>query len=123
MGFFTKTVMVVDDEPAICANLQALLETRGYRVISASDGREAVDLAREEKPDLMLLDVKLPLLDGLEVCRLLKEEKATRKIRIVMLTAMDTLGDVDKAVTCGADDYLTKPVDTERLLEKVKQHL
>lgn len=123
MGLFTKTILVVDDEPAICANMQALLETRGYRVIVASQGREAVDMARAEHPSLMLLDVKLPVLDGLEVCRLLKEERATRRIPIVMLTALDTLADVEKAVACGADDYLTKPVDTERLLEKLKKYL
>lgn len=121
--FGRKTILVVDDEPAICANLQALLETRGFRVIAASNGREAVDLAREERPGLVLMDVKLPVLDGLEACRCLKEDKATRKIPIVMLTALDTLADVEKAVACGADDYLTKPLDTEKLLGKVKQYL
>lgn len=124
MGLFGKdTILVVDDEPAICANLQALLEARGYRVVSASNGREAIELAREERPSLMLLDVKLPVLDGLEVCRCLKEDKPTRRIPIVMLTALDTLADVEKAVACGADDYLTKPLDVEKLLEKVKQYL
>ncbi len=122
MGFFRKTILVVDDEPAICANLQALLETRGYKVVVASEGRGAVELARETKPDMILLDVKLPVLDGLEVCRILKEDKPTRKIPIVMLTALDTLGDVDKAVACGADDYLTKPLDTEKLLEALKKY-
>lgn len=123
MGLFTKTILVVDDEPAICANLQALLETRGHRVIVAAQGREAVELARAQRPNLVLLDVKLPVLDGLEVCRLLKEERSTRGIPIVMLTAMDTLADVEKAVACGADDYLTKPLDTERLLDKLKRYL
>lgn len=121
--FGRKTILVVDDEPAICANLQALLETRGFRVVAASNGREAVDLAREERPGLVLLDVKLPVLDGLETCRCLKEDAATRKIPIVMLTALDTLADVEKAVACGADDYLTKPLDTEKLLAKVKQYV
>lgn len=122
MGFFRKTILVVDDEPAICANLQALLETRGYKVVVASEGRGAVDLAREAKPDMILLDVKLPVLDGLEVCRILKEDKPTRRIPIVMLTALDTLGDVDKAVACGADDYLTKPLDTDKLLDALKKY-
>ncbi|MBI4423940.1 MAG: response regulator [Elusimicrobia bacterium] len=120
---FRKTVLVVDDEPAICANLQALLETRGYRVIVGANGRDAVELARERKPHLILLDVKLPVLSGLEACRCLKEDRATRAIPVVMLTALDTLGDVERAVACGADDYLTKPVDTGRLLDKLKQHL
>ncbi|MBI5200104.1 MAG: response regulator [Elusimicrobia bacterium] len=122
MGFFTKKILVVDDEPAILANLQALLETRGYKVVVASEGRGAVDLAREARPDMVLLDVKLPVLDGLEVCRVLKEDRATRRIPIVMLSGLDTLGDVDKAVACGADDYLTKPLDTEKLLEVLKKY-
>src|SRR5438552_3639912 len=120
---FQKTILIVDDEPAICANLQALLEARGHRVLTAANGAEAVDLARSAKPHVMLLDVKLPILSGLEVCRCLKEDKATKAIPIIMLTAMGTLGDVERAVECGADDYLTKPCDPGKVFDKLRQYL
>ena len=120
---FQKTVLVIDDEPDICANIQVLLETRGFRVVLARNGKEGIDKARAEAPHLILLDVKLPVLSGFEVCRCLKEDPSTKNIPIMMLTAMDTLGDVEKSFTLGADDYLSKPFDTERLIEKVKKYL
>ena len=120
---FRKRILVVDDEPGIAANLQALLEASGYRVEVAANGVEAMEMARRLKPHLMLLDVKLPMLSGLDVCRALKQDRSTRSIRIIMLTALGMLSDVERAVQCGADDYLHKPVEPAKVLEKVKQHL
>ena len=122
MIFFKKRILVVDDEPAICANLQALLEASGYKVFTAANGIEALDVARKRKPHLILLDVKLPMMSGLDVCRNLKQDRATRSIRIVMLTALGMLSDVQHAVQSGADDYLHKPADPAKVLEKVKQY-
>jgi DNA-binding response OmpR family regulator len=118
-----STILLVDDEDSVQKLLTYPLERDGFRVIAARDGEEALARFSAERVDLVVLDIMLPKLDGLEVCRLLKEERATRRIPIVMLTALDTLADVEKAVACGADDYLTKPLDTERLLDKLKRHL
>jgi DNA-binding response OmpR family regulator len=112
-----KTVLVVDDEPTLVATLKYNLEREGYRVVSASDGEKAITLARSERPDLMILDLMLPAVDGLEVCRILRREMT---LPILMLTAR--VGEVDKVVglEIGADDYVTKPFSTRELLARIR---
>jgi DNA-binding response OmpR family regulator len=112
-----KTVLVVDDEPTLVATLKYNLEREGYRVVSAGDGEKAITLARSERPDLMILDLMLPAVDGLEVCRILRREMT---LPILMLTAR--VGEVDKVVglEIGADDYVTKPFSTRELLARVR---
>lgn len=112
-----KTVLVVDDEPTLVATLKYNLEREGYRVVTAGDGEKALALARSERPDLMILDLMLPSLDGLEVCRILRREMS---LPILMLTAR--AGEVDKVVglEIGADDYVTKPFSTRELLARVR---
>jgi DNA-binding response OmpR family regulator len=113
----TKTVLVVDDEPTLVATLRYNLEREGYKVVSASDGERAIAVARSERPDLMILDLMLPAVDGLEVCRILRREMT---LPILMLTAR--AGEVDKVVglEIGADDYVTKPFSTRELLARVR---
>jgi DNA-binding response OmpR family regulator len=113
----TRTVLVVDDEPTLVATLKYNLEREGYRVLSASDGEKAIALARSERPDLMILDLMLPAVDGLEVTRILRREMS---LPILMLTAR--VGEVDKVVglEIGADDYVTKPFSTRELLARVR---
>jgi DNA-binding response OmpR family regulator len=113
----TKTVLVVDDEPTLVATLKYNLEREGYTVVTASDGDKAIALARAERPDLMILDLMLPAVDGLEVCRILRREMS---LPILMLTAR--AGEVDKVVglEIGADDYVTKPFSTRELLARVR---
>jgi DNA-binding response OmpR family regulator len=112
-----KTVLVVDDEPTLVATLKYNLEREGYRVVSAGDGERAISLARSERPDLMILDLMLPAVDGLEVCRILRREMT---LPILMLTAR--VGEVDKVVglEIGADDYVTKPFSTRELLARIR---
>lgn len=113
----TKTVLVVDDEDTLVATLRYNLEHEGYRVVSAADGEKAISIARSERPDLMILDLMLPSVDGLEVCRILRREM---NLPILMLTAR--AAEVDKVVglEIGADDYVTKPFSTRELMARVR---
>lgn len=114
------TVLVVEDEPALVETLQYSLSRQGYQVVVATDGQAALDLARKRKPDLIVLDVMLPKLDGFEVCRILRQEM---NAPILMLTARTD--EVDKIVglEVGADDYLTKPFSMRELIARVKAQL
>jgi len=112
-----EKVLVVEDEPTLLETLEYNLERQGYQVCTAADGRVALEVARREQPDLILLDVMLPGLDGLEVCRILRQEM---NVPILMLTARAE--EIDKVVglEVGADDYLTKPFSMRELLARVK---
>ncbi|MBC7236608.1 MAG: response regulator transcription factor [Chloroflexi bacterium] len=111
------TILLVEDERTLLETLQYNLQRQGYKVLTASDGLQAVDLARKERPDLIVLDLMLPRLDGLEVCRLLRREMV---VPILMLTAR--VDEVDKVVglEIGADDYMTKPFSMRELLARIK---
>lgn len=114
------TVLVVEDEPTLVDTLEYNLTRQGYAVSTASDGFKALELARTLRPDLIVLDVMLPGLDGFEICRILRQEMSTP---ILMLTARDD--EIDKVVglEVGADDYLTKPFSMRELLARVKAQL
>ena len=116
-----KTVLIVDDEPAIVQLVRITLETARVRVLEASDGATAIDRAVGHRPDLILLDVDLPDLSGLEVCRRLKGEEAMAQTKIVMLTAAAQQDDIARGLAAGADQYLTKPFSPLRLLTLVEQ--
>jgi DNA-binding response OmpR family regulator len=113
----TRTILVVDDETTLRETLVEVLEMEGYRAIPAADGREALARFREDQPDLVLLDLMLPELSGVEVCRILRAESA---VPIIMLTAKD--GEVDKVVglELGADDYVTKPFSLRELTARIR---
>jgi DNA-binding response OmpR family regulator len=112
-----KKILVVDDEPTLVATLKYNLEREGYQVITAFDGQSGLSLARAERPDLILLDLMLPVMDGFEVCRILRRETTSP---ILMLTAKTD--EVDKVVglELGADDYVTKPFSMHELLARVR---
>lgn len=116
-------VLAVDDSPTVLDMLKAILESGGYEVITASDGQEALNTARDESPDLILLDVMLPKLDGYRVCRLLKFDQKYKSIPIIMLTAKSEDQSVATGMRTGADQYLTKPVEPEKLLASVAEEL
>ena len=103
-------VLVVDDEPDVVSLLEVLLNSYGYSVITASDGQQALEKARAERPDLLILDVMLPKLDGYKVARMLKFDENFNKIPIIMLTAKVTDKDKETGIETGADIYLTKTV-------------
>lgn len=113
----TQKVLVVEDEPALVDTLSYSLARQGYDVRTATDGAKALEVARKEQPDLVVLDVMLPTLDGFEVCRILRQEMS---VPILMLTARTD--EVDKIVglEVGADDYLTKPFSMRELIARVK---
>jgi len=113
------TVLVVDDDPVIQKLLQVNFEMEGYAVITASDGLEGLEMARQERPDAIVLDVMMPKMDGLEVARTLKADESTRSIPILLLSAKAQQADVQAGVATGADDYLTKPFDPLDLLQRV----
>lgn len=113
-----ELILLVDDEPHIIELAQLYLEREGYQVISAADGKEALEAVERKRPDLMVLDLMLPEMDGLEVCRTLRSKKDP--VAILMLTARDE--DIDKilGLELGADDYLTKPFNARELVARVK---
>lgn len=115
-----KTILIVDDEQPIVDILVYNLEKEGYRTIEASDGLTAIDMAQEQKPDLILLDIMLPKLDGLSVCKRIKN---SLNVPIIMLTAKDSEIDKILGLELGADDYITKPFSVRELVARVKANL
>jgi len=116
-------ILIVDDEPFNIDYLEQELEDFGYDTISATNGQEALEKVASENPDLILLDVMMPLMDGFTVCRTLKENDATRLIPIVMMTALGSVEDRVKGIEAGADDFLTKPVDERELRARLQTTL
>ena len=117
---FNKKILVVDDESAILQTLRFNLERSGYAVVTAGDGRSAIAMAQREQPDLIVLDIMLPVLDGVEAC---KEIRKFSSVPIIMLTAKDQEIDKVLALELGADDYVTKPFALHEFLARVKARL
>lgn len=115
-----KKILLVDDEAALVELIKIRLEANGYTVITANDGQEALDTARQEVPDLIILDLMLPKLDGYKVCRMLKFDEKYKHIPIIMLSARAQEADKKMGETVGADGYVTKPFEPQVLLGKVK---
>src|SRR3954453_4065855 len=118
-----STVLIVDDNPQNVELLQAFLEALPVKIVTASDGIEALDKVAEHKPDLILLDIMMPRMSGFQVCRKLKGDAKTRDIQVLMVTALNELGDIEQASECGTDDFVSKPVNKFELLTRVKSLL
>lgn len=116
-----KRILVVEDEPRVMVMVRKRLELNGYRVITAVDGKEAVEVTQQEHPDLIVLDLMLPKLDGYEVCRVLRHDPACARIPILMLTARTQDEDIRLGMVTGANAYLTKPFDAEVLLSRIAE--
>src|SRR6185369_11488087 len=116
----TRTILVVDDEPGIVQIARDYLERAGFRVITAADGLSALRLARTEQPSLVVLDLLLPELDGLDVARHLRQDPATQALPIIMLTARVEETDRVTGLELGADDYITKPFSPRELVARVR---
>ena len=119
----SQTVLIADDEPNIVISLEYLLQREGYRVLVARDGQEALDLAEQMHPDIVLLDVMLPKVSGFEVCQKLRENPALGRMRILMLTAKGRDVEMSKGLALGADAYVTKPFSTQDLLAQIRAQL
>ncbi len=118
-----STILIVDDNAQNLELLQAYLETLPCRLVTATDGIEALSAVAEHKPDLVLLDVMMPRMSGFEVCQKLKSDPATRSIPVIMVTALNEIGDIERGVESGTDDFLTKPVKKLELITRVKSLL
>lgn len=118
-----KQVLIVDDEPNIVQALEFLLSRRGLQVSVARDGGEALRMIEAGKPDLVLLDVMMPVMSGHDVCLRVRERADLRHIKILMLSAKGYAAEVNKGMAIGADVYMTKPFSTKELLAKVEQLL
>ena len=112
-------ILVADDEPVNLALIRRRLEWEDYRVVTADDGGEAVEAARATLPDLVIMDVMMPVMDGLQACRLLKEDPATRDIPVIFLSALDDTDTKVRGLDLGANDYVSKPFRVEELLARV----
>lgn len=111
----SKKILLADDEEDVKIIIKMFLETRGYTVCTAFDGLDAMDQARTERPDAILLDVMMPVLDGFEVCRQLKANPETANIPVIMLSAASHSEQIQKGLNAGAVDYLVKPFEPEQL--------
>lgn len=116
----SKKILIADDEPDFIELISMRLEVNGYDVISAKDGQEAIDKTKSDKPDLLILDLMMPKVDGFEVCRMLKFDDNFKDLPIIMLSALDQQQDREKAIEAGADEYFIKPFDLDLLLTKIK---
>jgi len=115
-----KHIIIIEDEKDILEVLEYNLKREGYRVSVSSDGKAGLKMVHQDKPDLVLLDIMLPELDGLEICRILKNEPSTRAIPIIMVTAKEEESDVVLGLGLGADDYVTKPFSPKELIARIK---
>src|SRR5579872_3920162 len=113
-------ILIADDNHQNCELLDAYLSDQGYQIELVYDGQQTLDAVAKSQPDLILLDIIMPKVSGYEVCQRLKSNPATRNIPIVMITALAEMGDIEKAVNAGANDFLTKPVNKLELTTRVK---
>lgn len=118
-----KTILIADDNPQILELLEAYLESLGATIVTVRDGEAALESVNSSPPNLVLLDVMMPRKSGFEVCRTLKADDATRAIPIIMVTALNEPGDMERAKECGADHALCKPVNKLELLQRVREYL
>jgi len=116
-------VLLVEDNEMNRDMLSRRLMRRGFQVVFAINGKEGVELARSEKPDIILMDMSLPIMDGWEATRCVKADDQTRNVPVIGLTAHAMVGDREKAIEAGCDDYDTKPVEIDRLISKMERLL
>ena len=118
-----KEILIVDDEPSIVVPIQFLMEQQGYNVLVAENGEDALDIIYKYKPDLILLDIMLPRIDGYEVCEIVRLDPRYRDIKVIFITAKGREVEIAKGLALGADAYITKPFSNTELVSKVKELL
>jgi len=116
-------ILIVDDEPNIVLALELLMKRAGYEVQSVDDGQKAFDAVREFRPDVIILDIMMPKMDGYEVCQLIRADASLKDISIIMLTAKGREVEREKGLALGADYYITKPFSTRDVMMRVKEIL
>ncbi len=118
-----KVILVVEDDPQSLELTRDLLQVAGYSTIEATDGEQGVELAKSKKPDLILMDIMMPKMDGYTACNAIRTDKATRTIPVVMLSALDYDQNKELGTVFGADGYITKPFGRQELLDVIKRFL
>ncbi|MDY6935899.1 MAG: response regulator [Spirochaetota bacterium] len=118
-----KVILIVEDEQKNLKLLRDLLQVSGYATLEATNGQKGIELARDEMPDLILMDIQLPILDGIKAIEILKIDKTTQNIPIIVLSAFAMDKDKDRIAKAGSDGYLTKPIDIRELLQIVKKYI
>jgi two-component system, OmpR family, alkaline phosphatase synthesis response regulator PhoP len=118
-----STVLIVDDNPQNVELLQAFLESLPVKIVTAVDGVDALEKVAQHNPDLILLDIMMPRMSGFQVCKRLKSDPKTKDIQILMVTALNELGDIEQATECGTDDFVSKPINKFELVTRVKSLL
>ncbi|MBI1892387.1 MAG: response regulator [Burkholderiales bacterium] len=118
-----KKVLICDDEPNIVESVSYVVKSSGYQFLIAENGASALELAKKERPDLMILDVRMPKLSGNQVCEMLKDDAKTRDIHVIVLTAYGQPQDQAFSLACGADDFMVKPFSPRELGAKIRKIL
>ena len=118
-----RVVLIVEDDPLNLKLIRDLLQVSGYTTLEATDGKQGIALAKGEKPDLILMDIQMPVMDGLKATRILKAEAETKDIPIIALTSYAMKGDEEKIRAAGCDAYMIKPIDTRIFVEKIGKYL
>ena len=118
-----KTILVADDEPFVLRSLEFILKKEGHRVVTATNGEDALERIRAERPDLVFLDIQMPRMDGNTVCRTLREDPAHQGLYIIMITAKGQEADRLQSLACGANEYITKPFSPRKLVDRVREIL
>ena len=118
-----RVILIVEDDPRNLKLIRDLLQIRGYTTLEATDGKQGVDMARAKMPDLILMDIQMPVMDGFEATSILKADPVTKSITIVALTAFAMQGDREKCMEAGFNDYITKPLDIRAFMTKIKEYL
>ena len=118
-----KMILIVEDEPKNLKLIRDLLQASGYLTLEATDGAQGVEMAKAHKPDLILMDILMPVMDGFEATKILKADAETKNIPIVALTASVTKGSEARICEAGCDEYITKPIDTKEFLKKMAEYL
>jgi len=114
-------ILIVDDDPIALETMAAILEIRDYEVLMALSGLEGISKARKQKPDLIIMDVMMPEVDGFITCKMIRESEEIKGIPVILLTGKGMVGDVEKGFASGASDYMVKPIDWDKLLLKIKK--
>ena len=118
-----RVILIVEDEPRNRKLFRDLLQLKGYATLEATNGKQGVEIAKEKKPDLILMDILMPIMDGLEATRILKTDVETKGIPIIALTSYAMKGDEERICEAGCNAYMTKPIDTREFLKKVAEYL
>jgi CheY-like chemotaxis protein len=119
----SRKILVVEDNDRNRELVKDILDIYGYHVLEARDGAEGVAMAKEHKPDLVIMDIQMPIMDGITAAKIIKNDPATRGITMIALTSFAMKGDRERFMEAGFDDYIAKPIDTRKLPELVKKYL